>query len=163
MKTLEAIDDLLLKVEGWTIVVILSFILLMVFIQVALRNILFTGFMWLDIVSRNMVLWIMLLGASIATKERKHIAIDVVSRFFSLRKRYIIEIIISTVSVYVCHLLAFASWTFLMDERRSGSVLIFNFPTWIFLIIIPFAFYVIAFRFVIRALKRIEILIKGAK
>lgn len=100
MKVLDLIDDFISRVEGWAIVILLSFTLLMAFSQVVLRNIFSTGFIWADILLRNLVLWIALLGASIATKERKHIAIDAVSRFFSIKKKYIIEIVISIISIY---------------------------------------------------------------
>ena len=163
MKALDAVDDFLYTVEKWVIIGLLSFLMVMAFAQVVLRNLFSTGFVWADILLRNSVLWIALLGASIATRERKHIAIDVVSRYFSIRKKYIIEIVVSIVSVYVCCLLASAAWTFLKDEREAGSILVLNIPTWYFLTIVPFAFYAIAFRFFIRALKRALVLIMGAK
>lgn len=163
MKALDAVDDFLSKVEKWAIITLLSFLMLMAFAQVVLRNLFSTGFVWADILLRNSVLWIALLGASIATKERKHIAIDVVSRFFSIRKKYIIEIVVSIISIYVCHLLALSALVFVSDERNAGSILVLNIPTWCFLIIIPFAFYAMAFRFFIRALKRALVLIKGTK
>ena len=161
MKILNAIDDFLSIIEDWALIILLFFLIFTAFMQVILRNVFFTGFMWADILMRNSVLWIALLGASTATKERKHIAIDVVSRFFSIRKKYIIEIILSAISMYVCHLLAAAALVFIRDERGAGSVVVFDIPTWCFLLIIPFAFYSIAFRFFVRALKRAVILIKG--
>lgn len=163
MKVLEAIDEYLSKVESWALVGLLFFLVFMAFIQVIMRNIFSSGFVWADIILRNSVLWIALLGASIATRERKHIAIDVVSRFFSIRKKYVIEIVISLISIYVCHLMAIASITFLIDERDAESILTLGLYTWYFLVIMPFAFYAIAFRFFIRALKRAVILIKGAQ
>ncbi len=161
MKILNAIDEYLSKAEAWALIFLLFFLIIMAFIQVILRNLFSTGFIWADILLRNSVLWIALLGASTATKERKHIAIDVVSRFFSIRKKYIIEIVISIVSMYICHLLAAAALTFMFDERNAGSILVLNIPTWYFLVIIPFAFYAMAFRFFVRVLKRAIILIKG--
>lgn len=163
MKVLDAIDDYLSKIESWAIIVLFSSLIVTAFIQVILRNFFSSGFIWADVLLRNSVLWIALLGASIATKERKHIAIDVVSRYFSIRKKYIIEIVISIISIYVSHLLAIASLTFISDERGSGGVLVFGIHTWCFLVIIPIAFYSIAFRFFIRALKRVITLIKGAQ
>ena len=163
MSILDFVDHYLEKVEKWVIIILLSFLMIVAFTQVVLRNLFSSGFIWADILLRNSVLWIALLGASIATKERKHIAIDVVSKFFSIRQKYIIEIIISIISIYICHLLAIASFTFLVDERMYGSILVLNIPTWYFLTIVPFAFYSIAFRFFIRSLKRAVVLIKGAK
>lgn len=163
IKTIDLVDDFFSKIEGWTIISLFSLMLLTAFVQVVLRNIFSAGFVWADILLRNAVLWIALLGASIATKERKHIAIDVVSRFFSIRKKYIIEIVVSIVSIYVCYLLASASWTFICDERSAGSVLVLNLHTWGFLLIIPIAFYTIAFRFFVRAMKRTIVLIKGVQ
>ncbi len=163
MKILDAIDDYLSKGEEWAIIALLSFLIAAAFLQVVLRNLFSSGFVWMDVLLRNSVLWIALIGASIATRDRKHISIDVVTRFFSIKQKYIIEIIISIVSLYVCHLLALASWTFLNDERDAESVLTLSIPTWTVLVIVPFAFYTIAFRFFIRVLKRTVILIKGVQ
>lgn len=163
MRVLDIVDDFLWKVEYWLIITVLSFMLLMAFIQVALRNFFSTGFIWADVLLRSLVLWLALLGASVATRERKHIAIDVVTRFLSLRKRYIIEIIINAISIYICHLMAFAAWKFLCNERSAASVIALNIPTWIFLLVIPIAFYAMAFRFFLRALRRIMTLVKGVQ
>ena len=162
MNILNAIDDFLSRIEKWVIIALLSFLMIVAFMQVVLRNLFSSGFVWADILLRNTVLWLALIGASNATKERKHIAIDIVSRYFSMRKKYLIEIVIAIISIYICHLLAFAGWTFASDERDAGSILVLNIPTWYFLTIVPFAFYAIAFRFFVRGAKRAVVLVKGA-
>ena len=63
MKVLDAVDDFLYTVEKWAIIILLSFLMVMAFVQVVLRNLFSTGFVWADILLRNSVLWIALLGA----------------------------------------------------------------------------------------------------
>ena len=50
------------------------------FLQIFLRNVFTTGLAWGDLVLRNLVLWIGFIGATLATREGKHINIDILSR-----------------------------------------------------------------------------------
>jgi TRAP-type C4-dicarboxylate transport system permease small subunit len=51
------------------------------FAQIVLRNGFDGGIVWADSLLRIMVLWIALIGAVVASRDQRHINIDLISRF----------------------------------------------------------------------------------
>lgn len=49
--------------------------------QILMRNLLGSGFSWADEALRIMVLWVTMAGAVAASGERRHVSIDVLSRY----------------------------------------------------------------------------------
>ncbi|MFQ5804565.1 MAG: TRAP transporter small permease, partial [Candidatus Methylomirabilales bacterium] len=77
MRQLSRVDDFLAKLEQILIVTILTVTVLLAFLQVLLRNLGGIGLPWVEILLRNLVLWLGMAGASLATKQGRHIRIDV--------------------------------------------------------------------------------------
>ena len=167
IKILSGIFSLLLKVDnffekierGFLIIVLLSVIGLS-FFQVVLRNVFSGGIIWADVFLRNMVLWLGLIGASLATKMDRHISIDIVSRVVHSRIKYVINIIISLVSIIVCLLLFNASIDFIEAEKSFGSVIFDGFPSWVIEIVFPAAFGIMIFRFSLHIITNIKDIVK---
>ena len=84
MKILDTINSWIEKAETVLLVVILSVMILLSFLQVLLRNFFEQGILWGDILIRNLVLWVGFIGASLATRENKHINIDLFTRFLCM-------------------------------------------------------------------------------
>ncbi|UCD10382.1 MAG: TRAP transporter small permease subunit, partial [Nitrospinaceae bacterium] len=82
MRWIEKIDAGLAKLEATFIVATLSVMILLSFGQVILRNFFHGGILWADLFLRQGVLWVGFLGASLATREGRHISIEVLSHFF---------------------------------------------------------------------------------
>jgi TRAP-type C4-dicarboxylate transport system permease small subunit len=76
----ERADAIIDRVEQTLVSIFLSVMILIAFLQIVLRNLFATGFTWGDPLVRNLVLWVGFIGAAIATREGKHISIDVVSQ-----------------------------------------------------------------------------------
>jgi TRAP-type C4-dicarboxylate transport system permease small subunit len=74
-------DEIIDRVEQTLLITLLSCMILTAFLQIILRNALATGLAWGDSLVRNMVLWIGFIGATLATREGKHISLDVLSRW----------------------------------------------------------------------------------
>ncbi len=153
MKILTAINTWIAKIEGIVIVIVVSIMVLLAFFQVAMRNLFDQGLLWGDIFLRHLVLWVGFLGASLATREEKHINIDVFTRFIPKKWQAIPRIIIQLFSVVVCWYLAEASITFVSDEITFETVAFGEVPAWYFQIIIPIGFILMMFRFFILALQ----------
>ena len=152
------IDRSLATVENTLIVVIVTIMLFMGFAQVVLKW-MGSGLLWGDPFLRHLVLWVGFIGASLATRDEKHIRIDALIRVTSPRVMPYINIVVDLVTMVVCVVLAHAGYTFVKYEIEAESV-IFNaydidFPTWIFQVIIPVGFALIAVRFLIKALERV--------
>lgn len=151
MKALERLDDKLAAVEGWLLVALVSLMVGLSFAQVVLRNLFRLGLPWADIVLRHMVLWAGFVGASLATRQGRHIAIDVVSRFLPAAARRWLSASLHGAACLISLLLARASWSFLAAERLGRTTLLGGIPTWWAQSIILVGFGLMAFRFGLRA------------
>ncbi|MBA4395649.1 MAG: TRAP transporter small permease, partial [Desulfobacca sp.] len=86
--------SLLNRLEEMVLVSVLVLMVLLGALQVLFRNVLSVSLFWIDPVMRHMVLWIALLGASVATRENRHISIDLLSGRLSPRIRDVIKVAI---------------------------------------------------------------------
>jgi len=154
-RIISRIDKGLLNVENFLIILLLSVMVLMAFLQVILRNLFSMGILWADIFLRHLVLWVGFIGASLATRESKHINVDVLSRMMSKAKQPYLRVFIDLVSAGVCLVLARAGYKFLSYEIEAGTTLFNNIPAWIFQLIIPVGFALIGFRFLLNIVEQI--------
>lgn len=150
------------KLEYFVVVFLLTVMVGLAFLQIFLRIFFATGVLWGDPLLRHLVLWIALLGAAIATKERKHINIDVISRVLPDRGKVAIQALTDLFSTVICLLLIQASLKFIRDEFQVGSFAFLSIPTWAMAVIFPVAFGLIAIRFAISACRNGAIAIRGS-
>jgi C4-dicarboxylate transporter DctQ subunit len=155
MKVLDRINRWLERAETAVLVTVLGFMVLFAFLQVVLRNIFDEGILWGDILLRHLVLWVGFIGASLATRESKHINIDLFNRFLTERGKKISLLITNLFSVFICILLTEAGWTFVIDEKMMGTTIFAEVPAWYFQIIIPVGFLLMAFHFLIHAVTNV--------
>ena len=163
MKILDTVNTWIARFESALIVIILSAMILLAFLQVLLRNFFDEGLLWGDILLRHLVLWVGFLGASLATRDQKHISIDLFGRLLSGRGKQIASVITNIFSVFVGYLLTDASWYFVMDEKSMGTTIFNDIPIWYFQVIIPIGFGLITFRFLINTLQNIRNLIQAGQ
>ena len=154
-KYISSINNLIAKIESIFLIIILFSMILLAFLQVILRNFFSTSIFWGDTFLRHLVLWIAFIGASLATKENRHINIDVLSRSLSKAAKRVTGIIVNLFASTVCFSLMNASITFLKYEKESGSTLFAEIPVWIFQMIIAIGFGLMMLRFFINALENI--------
>ena len=119
--------------------------------QIILRNFFDMGIIWVDPLLRVLVLWSGLIGATIASRNNKHIRIDLISRFFSRPVHMIMQIFIGLFTAAVCFIIAWygAQWVFL--DYQDNLTAFAGLPSWILEIIIPVAFGLIALRYIMHS------------
>ncbi len=161
MKLLQQLNSTIARIEGWLLVATVLFMVVLSFLQVVLRNLFSEGIMGADILLRHLVLWVGFIGASLATRDEKHINIDLFTRFLSGRKKMIANIIIYLFSIIVGYYLTTAAWTFVMMEREFETVLFGSVLAWYFQLIIPLGFALITFRFCILTIEKSVQLFSG--
>ena len=140
-------DEILGRVEKFLVAAMLSVMILLAFLQIILRNVFSTGISWGDPLVRYLVLWVGLIGASLASKEGKHITIEVFSRWFSGHGSRYLKAISYLVSAFICGLLTFAGWTFVQNEAQMGGTTFLEIPVWIPQVIFPVTFALMTLRF----------------
>jgi len=153
MNQWERVDEAIDRVEQTLIVTFLGFMILIAFLQIILRNFFSTGLDWGDQLLRNLVLWIGFIGATLATREGKHINIDVVSRWLPSLGKNIVILITHLFSFFVCCGLTYAALKFIKNEVQMENMTFSNIPAWIPEMILPMTFGLMTFRFGLRSFK----------
>lgn len=161
MKFLLKIDRAIAAVEGALLIVLLSVMVLMAFLQVILRNVFHEGFIWADILLRHLVLWIGIVGAALAASQQRHITIDALTRFLTPRIRFGVLALAQFFAVAVCAILADAAVTFVRNDLEFGSTVYGEIPAWISQIIIPVGFMLLVFHFLVRGLENALASLRG--
>lgn len=154
------LDKIIDRMEQRLLVTLLSLMILIAFSQIVLRNLFDTGLAWGDPLVRNLVLWVSFIGAALATKEGKHINIDVVSRWMPPRGKILVEAITGLFSSLVCALMTFAALKFIKNEAQMGGDTFFGIPLWIPEIILPITFALMALRFSLHSLKNFSMTLR---
>jgi len=157
----ERTDEMIDRVEQILLVILLSSMILIAFLQIVLRNLFFTGLAWGDSLVRNLVLWVGFIGAALATREGKHINIDVVSRWMPPLGRGLIEFMTRLFSFFICGLLSFAALKFIKNEAQMGNITFLGIPAWIPEVILPTVFGLMALRFGLHAFRNLSTILKG--
>jgi TRAP-type C4-dicarboxylate transport system permease small subunit len=156
MNRWERADEVVAKVEQTILVTFLGFMILLAFLQIVLRNFFFTGLDWGDSLLRNLVLWVGFVGATLATKEGKHINIDIVSRWLPSLGKNVVTLIIHLFSFFICCLLTYATLKFIKNEVEMGNRTFLDIPAWIPEMILPITFGLMTFRFGLRSFKNLS-------
>jgi len=156
MNRWERVDEAISRVEQTLLVTFLSFMILTAFLQIVLRNFFSTGLNWADSLLRNLVLWIGFIGATLATKEGKHINIDVVSRWLPSLGKNIVTLITHLFSFGIGCLLTYAALKFIKNEVQMEKMTFLNIPAWIPEMILPMTFGLMTFRFGLRSFKSLS-------
>lgn len=144
------LDSAIARVERVLVVVLLSAMILVAFFQIILRNFFAAGLSWGDPFVRYLVVWVGFVGAAIATKEGKHIKIEVVSHWLSDRAKKYVQVFSHLFSSVICGLLTVAALKFVRFEALMGGEPILGLPAWTPQVIIPVTFSIMALRFVLQ-------------
>jgi TRAP-type C4-dicarboxylate transport system permease small subunit len=147
VRGLRRIDAVLAKAEQVLIVIVLSVMLLLAFLQVLLRNAWDFGLPWIDILLRHLVLWLGIMGASLATRMNRHIRIEALLRFLPARHQRFVERGVLLIAAAICTLLGVAAVDLVRQEQATGSMAFGPVPTWMLQLVLPVGFAIVAFRF----------------
>lgn len=138
--------------ETWVLVGFLAVLLVLASSQILLRNVFSSGIVWADAVVRLAVLWIAVIGAVAASRDRRHIAVDIIARNLSGTVRRGVTAAVHIFTGSVAAIFAWQSWRFVQDSRLFGDVFADGWPAWWIQIILPAGFAMIAYRYLVNAL-----------
>jgi TRAP-type C4-dicarboxylate transport system permease small subunit len=150
------------KLEYFVLVFLLAMMVVLAFLQIVLRIFFATGITWGAPLLRHLVLWLGLLGATMAAKEGKHLNIDVISRLVPGWGKGAVQALIDLFSAFICILLLSASLKFIWDEFQAGALAFGKIPVWAVVVIFPIAYGLIALRFAISGFRNGAKAIRGS-
>jgi len=138
---IRALDDYLEIVERCVLVLLFSILVLLIVANIVFRNFFQLSFSGLIEITPVLVLWISLVGSTLALKTRRHIKMDILLRFFSKRLCFAAAILVDLSGMSIMAILFFSSVEFVQNE-------IDLFGAWgVTTLIFPFFFSVSFFRF----------------
>ena len=140
---LQNINALLGKIETGALCLIIGMMLGLAVLKIVMRYAFSASLLWSDIMLQHLTLWLCLLGAALATCERRNISIDVLNRILPERITRWSNFIIDCLALVVVGILAYYGFSFLKDEQLSEAVLIGSVPLWWAKSIIPYGFVLI--------------------
>jgi len=164
MGNLKKFFSLITTIFSWTeealLCLLLFAMILLACVQIFLRTFYASGILWADPLLRYLVVWAGLLGAAVATKQSKHISIDIISHLLPEQFMPLLRIVLNLFSASVGVILTYAAIKFVRDEALFGGRSLLNIPSWGLNIIYPIAFGIIAARFLILAIKDVDRLVR---
>ena len=148
IKSIQRIDDALALIEKSLIVICFSLLVFLIVFNILSRNIFHLPSHAIFAAGPNLVLWLALLGASLALKQQRHIRVELVLRYCSDRIRLWAAVAVSLFGALVMTTLLVTSVEFVNNEIEmfgaSGRLAI----------IFPIFFSVAAFRYLTGLLYR---------
>jgi TRAP-type C4-dicarboxylate transport system permease small subunit len=143
------------RIEDWLLAILVLILVGLASAQIILRVFFDTGLAWADPFARTLVLWTGMLGALAAVRDDKHIALDILQRYFSPIAQRIARLLTLGFASLVCvamawYCLGLVSIDFAEGAQTGGSV-------WSGVrgcmaeAILPVAFALMGLRFVLRA------------
>lgn len=148
--------------ENAALVVLLGGMVLLAFGQIVLREVFETGFFWADELLKLMVLWLAMIGSIAATRDDRHIRIDVLSHILSKRATAVTRVVVDAFSAVVCAVIAWQAWRYLQLEIEFEDTVLIELPAWIAHIVLPLSFAVMSYRFAVLVLKRTLEIVAGS-
>jgi C4-dicarboxylate transporter DctQ subunit len=153
---LEQIDGFLVRMEKVLIIFVLFLLIVLSLGQVIARNFFQLGFMWIDELSRCLVLWLAFIGGALCSKYARHMRIDIILHLMKGQKKLIVEIIGNVFIIIVCAFLLVASINHIIYQMESSiKLMLQGVPDWIISLVIPYFFAVTMFRAIMRIKKDI--------
>ena len=139
-------------VENIVLAALLSGMVLLAVGQIVLREFFDTGFVWGDELVRLAVLWLALVGSVAACRDQRHIRIDLLSPLLPEQAVRLARILVDLFAALVALVIAWHAWRYLGLEIEYEDTVLVATPAWVAHGIVPLAFALIAYRFVIGAL-----------
>jgi TRAP-type C4-dicarboxylate transport system permease small subunit len=140
------------RLEDGLLALMLTGMILLAAAQIVLRNLFSSGISWGEPLLRILVLWLALLGAMAATRDRNHIRIDLLPRVLPRSWYRPMRRLTNAFSAAICGLVAWHGGRFVHFEWQDGTLLFAAIPIWIFELIIPLGFGVMTLRFLLQSI-----------
>jgi len=154
----ESLAALVGRLERWgtaaenaSLVLLLGAMMLLAVGQIVLRLFFSFGFVWADELIKLMVLWIALIASIAASRSDRHLRIDILSHFVAEKYARIPRLIVDAFASFMCGLLAWHSYRYLLISIEFEETVLVDVPAWIVHGIVPLAFALMCYRFFLAA------------
>jgi TRAP-type C4-dicarboxylate transport system permease small subunit len=158
---LERSQGIVERVEDSILVGLLLLMIVMAVLQILLRDLFATGIVWSDVLVRILVLWVGLVGAMVASRQGRHINIDIMDRYLSERAKIVARFVVEIFTALICLIAAYYGLRFVQMEFSVGGRAFAKVPSWLCESIIPFAFIVMAVRYILLSVNNVKKIVES--
>ncbi|KUG23213.1 trap-type c4-dicarboxylate transport system, small permease component [hydrocarbon metagenome] len=153
---LEQVNGFLVRMEKGLIILVLFLLIVLSFGQVIARNFFKVGYMWIDELTRCIVLWMAFIGGALCSEYARHMRIDIVLHLVKGAKKRVIESVGNGFVIVICSFLFIASIKHIKYQMDSTvQLMLQGVPDWVISLVIPYFFAVTILRALLRMKKDI--------
>lgn len=152
MKLIRALLGLIHRFEDALLILLLISMVFLASSQILMRNLFDSGFLWIDPLLRLLVLWTGLIGATVASRDNRHIRIDLLSRVLPKKVHLAVQFMVGLFTAFVCGVIAWHGARWVRFDYEDGLLGFHGLPAWLLESIIPLAFGLIAVRYLIHSI-----------
>ena len=140
--------------ENAALVSLLSAMMLLAVGQIVMREVFSTGLVWADELVKLMVLWLAMIAPVAACRDNRHIRIDALSHVLPKPFIRFSRVIVDLFAAVVCVIVAWQVYRYIQLEIEFEDTLLVDTPAWLIHSVVPVAFLLTAYRFVVSAIKK---------
>ena len=141
-------------IETALLVLVLSVLILVAAGQIVLREFFDIGFIWANELQNLMVLWLAMIAAVAACRDNRHIRIDAISHILPRPVIRVTRVVVDVFAAGVCVIIAWQVYRYIQLEIEFEDTLLVDTPAWLIHSVVPIAFLLTAYRFVVSAIKK---------
>lgn len=141
--------------ENVALVSLLTSLMLIAVGQIVLRQVFSTGIIWADELVKIIVLWLAMFGAVAAARDNRHIRIDALSHLLPAAFVRYTRVFVDLFAAVVCAVVAWQAFRYMQLEIEFEDTVLIDTPAWIAHAVIPAAFALMSYRFVVGAVARV--------
>ena len=141
--------------ENVALVSLLTSLMLIAVGQIVLRQVFSTGIIWADELVKIIVLWLAMFGAVAAARDNRHIRIDALSHLLPAAFVRYTRVFVDLFAAVVCAVVAWQAFRYMQLEIEFEDTVLIDTPAWLAHAVIPAAFALMSYRFVVGAVARV--------
>ena len=122
--------------------------------QIILREFFSFSFIWANELQNLLVLWLAMIATIAACRDDRHIRIDALSRVMHPAAARVARVLVDLFAGAVCIIVAWQLYRYVRIEFDYEDTVLVNVPAWIAHGILPLAFLLAGYRFVVNAIKK---------
>ena len=135
--------------ENAVLVLLLTTMILLAVGQIVLRLFFSIGFVWADELISLTVLWVAIVASVAAARSDRHLRIDAVSHFVPEKYARIPRVVVDAFAAGICMFLAWHAFRYIQLLVEFEDTVLTNVPAWIAFVVVPIAFTLMAYRFLL--------------
>jgi C4-dicarboxylate transporter DctQ subunit len=151
-KFLNSMDRAGRLAENTALVVLLGTMIGVSVFQIVNRQLLGGSFSlsWADELVKIIVLWLAMVGSVAAARDNRHIRIDLISHVLSGPVVAWAKVIVDLFAAAVCAVIGWNAYRLIREEMSWGDTIFTDVPLWTLHVIVPLAFLLLSYQFLVR-------------